>query len=82
MNRPNMWTFTSVYNVLIYNKSTDIRKYLFWPKCATNSTTCDCKVIAQVTLWETASLQTITHTFEQIVFTVKHIGEGLQVTGI
>lgn len=68
MNRPNMWTFTSVYNVLIYNKSTDIRKYLFWPKCATNSTTCDCKVIA--------------HTFEQIVFTVKHIGEGLQVTGI
>lgn len=81
MNRPNMWTFTSVYNVLIYNKSTDIRKYLFWPKCATNSTTYDCKVIAQVT-WETASLQTITHTFEQIVFTVKHIGEGLQVTGI
>lgn len=42
--------------------------------------TCDCEVIAQVTLWETASLQTITHTFEQIVFTLKHIGEGLQST--
>lgn len=79
MNRPNMWTFTSVYNVLIYNKLTDIRKKKFGQNV---QQTCDCEVIAQVILWETASLQTITHTFEQIVFTLRHIGEGLQITGI